>query len=278
MNRRVLYEELCSTPMRQLAERYRVSDRSLARVCERLGVPVPRHGCRARDAAEQAAVSSPRLDDCRDPDSSSGLPVPELKELQDFESLRKARDMLLAERTEEREIRVPSELVDAHPLVAQTRAALEAAEPSAEGLVTGRSSDSLDVAVSRQSLPRALLILDTLVKALELRGHPVRVVGPRKARKTVAKVLDRALPFSLEEYLEVVQNTVRLGGKLYTWRSTGKARIVPTGRLVLRIDRDSQLDVRTSWTESKKLRLEDCLNQFVASAVKLAVDSRLSER
>src|SRR5689334_22634026 len=42
--RQALYEQVWSTPMTQLAEKYRISDVGFAKICKRLNVPYPGRG------------------------------------------------------------------------------------------------------------------------------------------------------------------------------------------------------------------------------------------
>ena len=51
VDRETLYEQVWSTPMIQLAKEYRLSDRGLAKVCERLQVPVRGRGYWDEEAA-----------------------------------------------------------------------------------------------------------------------------------------------------------------------------------------------------------------------------------
>jgi hypothetical protein len=44
LDRHKLYEQVWTTPMVQLAKNYGLSDRGLAKICERLNVSVPRRG------------------------------------------------------------------------------------------------------------------------------------------------------------------------------------------------------------------------------------------
>jgi hypothetical protein len=48
LKRQELYEEVWTTPLTQLAKKYRISDVGLAKICKKLKIPVPGRGYWAR--------------------------------------------------------------------------------------------------------------------------------------------------------------------------------------------------------------------------------------
>jgi len=60
-NREELYEKVWSRPMRILAMEYGISDVGLAKVCRKLGVPVPGRGYWAKKAAGGIVPKRPSL-------------------------------------------------------------------------------------------------------------------------------------------------------------------------------------------------------------------------
>jgi hypothetical protein len=60
-NREVLYKEVWKHPVRQLAEKYGVSDVGLAKACRKLGVPLPGLGYWAKKAAGKKVPKQPPL-------------------------------------------------------------------------------------------------------------------------------------------------------------------------------------------------------------------------
>jgi len=82
---------------------------------------------------------------------------------------------------------VPGRLQSPHPLVEQTVKTLRSIAADDTGIVRSRAKASLDVAVGKGSIDRAMLLMDTLVKALEARGYPVSVATEGNKTVTVAK-------------------------------------------------------------------------------------------
>src|SRR5580704_15065238 len=58
-DRDALYEEVWSTPMKTLAQKYGISDVGLAKVCRKLTIPLPGRGYWARKQAGQKVTQAP---------------------------------------------------------------------------------------------------------------------------------------------------------------------------------------------------------------------------
>ena len=59
LTRQSLYEEVWSTPMVQLASQYGISDVGLAKICKKLGIPIPGRGYWQKKKSGQAAQPEP---------------------------------------------------------------------------------------------------------------------------------------------------------------------------------------------------------------------------
>lgn len=275
--REELYDLVWSEPMSSVAKRYRISDRGLAKVCERLKVPRPGRGYWAKKRAGHR-VSRPSLkplapganDSAVVRPHAGGDPVPEpsgpVAEQKAFES------------EEENRITVPDRVGRYHPLVGATRVALRDVGPVVGGSVP---RGALDVRVERRSRRRAFRILDTLVKALEKRSYSMSIdagVG------TVVTVGDMRITIALEERyrqeeLPITEREHRRA-RLYQWdEPRPDTKRVPTGQLMLKITDGQVTDVRRTWGDGKKQRVETCLNSFIVGLVKAAeVKSELQRR
>lgn len=91
-------------------------------------------------------------------------------------------------------------LATAHPLIDRTARALDRVQGDAADLLVPRGKGALEVIVTRGLQKRSLLILDSLIKALEKRGHAVAsgMLGLERSGEplqlTTGKLCTRGLP------------------------------------------------------------------------------------
>lgn len=117
--------------------------------------------------------------------------------------------------------------------------------------------------------------MDTLIKALKVRGHKV-IVKEGCGHVGTAVVLDDQIDFAIEEHLsrkereltrEEKQELKRYPGSYINQRHTYS----PSGRLSLKIKNVYGRGIRKSWSDGKRQRIEDFLNQFIISLLKMAI-------
>jgi hypothetical protein len=84
-----------------------------------------------------------------------------------------------------------------HPLIMQSAEIIKASEPNSLGLREPAQKGCLDIQVSKKSLPRALRIMDALIKALGGRGHQVFF----SEGSTQVRIFDVPLSFNISEQL-----------------------------------------------------------------------------
>jgi hypothetical protein len=179
---------------------------------------------------------------------------------------------------------VAAELTEPHRLVGAAARRLAKIKP-AHGVASGRPLGLLNLSVSPTSLDRALRIADALLKAILQAGLKVEVTGPAETAtdwsgRTVQRGPDRLtrvccneewIAFSLWEKVtrtedpkpEVKPQGSAWGATYTPWQPTTYS-YTPTGRLTLQMTAASGLGQRTSWSDGKRQRLEDCLAPFVS--------------
>jgi hypothetical protein len=204
VHREKLYEEVWTTPLRRLAQRYGISDVALGKICRKLNVPRPGVGYWAKIEAGAppgriplpAQASIIAIDIHPQPPASPETASEREKRLQ-----REARIEQFAH------IRVPAAIERLHPLTRSTREhfkdierKLKRPQRSGPGLRSdwfshpydrnGRysclPSEGFNLLVSLDGVDRALRILDTLAKALEKYGFVLKA-NPEKRRLEVLK-------------------------------------------------------------------------------------------
>ncbi len=178
--RKQLYELVWQKSMVQLAKDYAISDRGLAKLCARYDIPTPPRGywallevgrAPARPALppskNQARISLPSRVDGDGQETHEEI-VEAVGELKDPE-----KRIVVAER-----------LSSPCDLVAQSKAALQAAEKDYLGFLQP-PANCLAMHVSPDALPRALRIADRLIKALRERGWNVTAEQQDTTRSTM---------------------------------------------------------------------------------------------
>jgi hypothetical protein len=169
LTREELYAQVWAEPMTKLAQRYGMSDRGLAKVCTRIDIPVPGRGYWARVQSGQVPLEAklPKIKAGQKAVvnlNKRGHILEETKELQDVAGY------IESEAHPDNKIVVPDELIDPLPLVEKTTKSLRAAGADDHGMVRPRAKRCLDIRVGKESIERVARIMDTLLKALDVRG------------------------------------------------------------------------------------------------------------
>jgi hypothetical protein len=256
-DREKLYQEVWAEPMLAVAARYGVSSVALAKTCRKLGVPTPTRGYWALKPAGRAATK-PRL-----PAPKPGQQVVITRERSsDPNAVWRRREPPRLEKDAGPRIVVPPALANPHKLVAASITKVRQASASA-GWHAAPDEARLDIRVTAATLERAVLLMDTLIKGLEMRGYLIEVTAPeprpepdrsgraQAATPSVTRVsVDGA--FVALHILEMIEN--------------GQ----PSGELCISISPiPAGWNVRTAWHDGKR-PLERCLGDVVRGIVTLA--------
>lgn len=292
MKRPELYEQVWTTPMRVLAKQYGLSDVALAKICKALGVPRPGRGYWMRKAAGKPVKQIPlpplppgkfperRLSQWRDP-------------LGDQELGDDVRNLLDREADPNMAIAVPDALQSPHPLVRASAGNLRKHSKNHES--ARLEKECLDIRATRATLDRALLVCDTLIKALEARGFRVEVTtpipaiegrygpaSPGKPSRTGVHILDSFFEFHIEEGFDIVKlepkpqrSTLSSASASWAYTPRPEYRHDPNGRLALVFDRPWLGGRRGIWKDGKRQKVESCLNAVVLELVRAAVRDRV---
>jgi hypothetical protein len=197
LTREELYAQVWAEPMTSLAQRYGLSDRGLAKICTRMGIPVPGRGYWARVQSGQVPLQAklPKIKARQKAVvnlNKRGHILEETKELQDVAGY------IESEMHPENQITVPDALVDPLPLVEKTAKSLRAAGADDHGMVRPRAKRCLDIRVGKESIERAERIMDTLLKALDVRG--IELIHDEEGEGGTQLIVDgETLGFHLEE-------------------------------------------------------------------------------
>jgi len=184
-------------------------------------------------------------------------------------------DLITAEKMPENKITVPPSLDSPPSLIAMTRRSLIGTKVDAKGLKQPRARGCLDIHVGQDNIDRAMLIMDTLVKALKNRGFDICVAKETPFSPSVS-VMDEVIKFALIEDLDRTERKLtavqtKEKGKHPWMYSRQESDYSPNGVLSLKIRNDDSLNTRKTWSDGRRQRLEDCLNSFVGGLIKAAM-------
>jgi hypothetical protein len=261
LTREELYERVWAEPMKNLAPHYGLSDVGLAKTCKRLRVPVPGRGYWAKKAAGHPVKMKPLPPLPMNPSLSDrevtlGYHAEPTHVSERPNALRKQKQFEFAP---ENLVVVPDTLRSPHPLIRRTEQILKQSGKSTfKQFLYNYQESYLDVEVTRDLLPRALRIMDALLKAFEERGWKVSLSSKRKEqdRNTYVNVLGQDIPFGIREKLKKVATHATS-----SWEA--KSKDEPSGRLALVFRNSWGHGVDKSFDETPTSKLEDRLNEFI---------------
>lgn len=254
VTREELYAAVWTTPLSRLAKEYGISDVGIAKICKKLGVPRPNRGYWAK---RKAGLSK------HPPALTPGHPINEVEiyppyvDSQEREALRAIKAVI----EKNLQIVVPKRLKKPHTLTVMTQETLDVSKPNNHGLIYCSPPHGYDLAISPGLRARALLMMDTLVKALESCNVTVRLDSDLK-RMYVGNKEDEVRFCLRESYKQtrMAPPPRKKGDHLYSY--SPKYSYTPTGSLSIRIEKYLGKGVLTHW-EDKKAPIEDRLAEIV---------------
>lgn len=272
LTREQLYEMVWTEPMRVIAPRYRLSDAGLAKICRRMKIPLPGRGYwrQVEVGKQKDRPTLPPL-----PEGSKGsltkvtltLRVPRV-----YDPGAPVIAQELYEGRPERLINVADTLTRPHPLVRHARSVLHRADKDQRGVLGSWKEKYLDIHVTKESLDRALRIMDALIKGLEERGYLVEVTAAERS-ETRVRIGEDDVAIRLEERIRRTKRKPE-PGRSWAWPAYDYH---PTGELTFRVTNGVYGERgRKSWSDGKRQHLEDCLNGIVVGLV--AASEGLKER
>jgi len=274
LKREALYEEVWSEPMSALAMKYSLSDVGLAKICKKLKIPLPGRGYWQKEKMDKTPLPPLKFGDTETytlhREKKEILPIDEVHDAE-------ARVLMSLEESPQNRIQVHSRLNSPHPLIEKTLNTLNAANPDQYGRISPHSDKCFNVSITRNSINRAMRILDALVKMFVERGFSVSFrndpYNTYKGRDlTYVTVLNQKIQISLEEPVRKLERVLTPQEKKdlekHPWKYFDKYSYVPSGELVLKINNVYWGNIRHSWADGKKAKIENCLNDFVIGLIR----------
>jgi hypothetical protein len=272
ITREELYKLVWSKPLTELAKEFGMSDVGVAKVCKKLNVPRPYRGYWQLLAAGRK-LTIPKLPQARQGEPTETILSPDSYRVNFKPKNPEVVDSIEAERLAENRIKVAESLDNPHRLVRNTQILLRKGKPDESGRLhywnLPDNRPRLSVRVSKNTMSRALLIMDALVRALEARGCTVEAEDG-----TVCNIGESKVPFYLWERVRRTDRVLTEKEKEKPWWYKSH-EFIPTGELVFTLD-EYCVD-RKNWADGKKKKLEDKLNDIVAGLFAAAEQLRLRE-
>jgi hypothetical protein len=287
ISRQDLYDFVWVAPLVNIAKQFGMSDVGLAKTCRSHHIPLPGRGYWARLEAGQT-MPRPALPDTgeswmeRVAFNGSFKPASEV----DASEIPEVREELLTGS----KITVPEVMAELHPIVARAQRALSGMKARPDGFLSAPAG-VLGLHVSPKELPRAIAIVNALIYALDDRGYTVSIL--KKASEKPADYLywDRIanwepgtsarisifgeqFGFGLSELTDKVPHVSTREEQRRIDRGDRYGipvnDHVPNGNLSLWLNMPMNLGLRGTWSDGKKRRVENCLNNFVITLIKAA--------
>ena len=286
LTRQALYDLVWSEPMRKLAPRWGLSDRGLAKLCDRFVVPRPPMGYWVKRAHGKATDPTPlppwtgsdppRIYNKGGPERRGGRPAAFLDPV--------LSSLFEAEFDPPQKIRVPQTLRTAPGLVTKTRVSLRSGGTDKFGLSGPcyKDRDSVcNVVVAPSSIPRAMRLLAALIKAVDQRGGRVLPGGDKCKPASRIELEGVELFFRIREKTTqqphvLTKKELRERAEGYHW-STPRYDYHPTGRLNLELSYAANWGTLRLFKDTQKNPIEDQLNHVLAD-VYLTMDRIIRNR
>ena len=266
ITRQHLYKEVWSEPVYKVAMKYGLSDVGLAKICNRNNIPKPPLGYWTK-LAHGHKVEKPELPTVKDEQPIEIITIATQIGDEDSELLTKTCGKIDFEKRVENRIVVPDKLVTPHQYTIAAKRELYAGNIGSDNL--HYNDDWPEIAVTKPLIPRALLIMDTLIKALEQRGYDM----------STFKIFGEPVGLRLHEHLDSI---VKDSAKKWMQESGYKTHYSsydydhpPSGRLTLSLGaRMTGTGLQKNWTDGKTQRIENILNDFICGMIRQAAVSR----
>lgn len=273
-NREDLYEEVWSVPMSSLAKKYSLSDVGLAKICKKLKIPVPGRGYWAKGVLNKLPLPPLKYGEVSTHtlhrEKREILPI-------DEEHENSVQALILFEEDPKNKIQVYERLTSPHPIIEKTLNTLKEAKADLYGRLFLLADKCFNVSITRNSISKAMRILDALLKGLDKRGFCLSLssdpYNPHRNRNlSHVTVLKQKIEISLDEPVKKVDRVLTPAEEKdrlkHPWKYHEKSVYVPSGELALRINNVHWGEIRRTWSDGKKVRLQDCLNDFMIGLIR----------
>lgn len=267
LTRKQLYDLVWQKPMMVIAKEYGLSDKGLAKLCERNGIPVPPRGYWAKKAAGHK-VSKPPLVMPEAQEAETILllrkATPVIKNIEITEALpQEIQDAINRESLPKNQITVPQTLHNPHVIIAHWIKEDDESWENSRRWGLGDKSPKTTPLHQRQRR-----ILSALLKALEARGFALET--DRTYTRRICIEHERyKLHVHIEEYIRRQRRELTRQEKIE--RSWGQQKWAiereNTDQLVLKISSDHRRHLYKKFSDTEDHLLEAQLNKVIVGII-----------
>jgi len=271
LTRQEMYDLVWSVPASKLSERFGLSGRGLAKLCERHDIPVPERGWWAKTAAGQKVEKAPL-----GPAKNPYLETIQVYVREDFRHWLSAEELAAFEQrlTEEKTATLPILPTSAdsrHPLIVGSRRKFKN---------SASTSLHIEISVTKDLRERALCAAAALLSACESRGHSFVQRPGSEDGVAALKVCDQLVGIKLEEPMlnvphvlsksEAREKAVGRGWNIPKYDS------VPSGKLAIVLDHRADGERRT-FSSTNDRTMESVIADVMKALVRIAMRLRADE-
>ena len=214
LTRQVLYDLVWSEPLSRLAKKYKISDNGLRKICKRMNIPIPAmgHWQKIQYKKKVTIIKLPEKYDGKDEiilhekgsdDTKIDTPLAQLRGL--TQSIEDSKDLqlIVPDRMSSKPDHLIKSTMDYYDAVRRYYRSHHGTHPDRINV--------LNIEVNEENRPRALRLLDTIIKVLRARNHDVIA----DHFTTYAKIGDEQVKFRLREKQRVSDVKTSYGGRQY---------------------------------------------------------------
>ncbi len=287
VDRETLYNEVWTDPVILVAPRYGLSDVGLAKICRALSIPLPSRGYWAKVKAGRIMGRAPLPKLKQQGEINTGL----VKLPPEKAAVREAARKTAAKIRKETPVLPPPEETSSsspHPLVRATSKRLRQRDgwPEDTQLRTA-PKEVLNLSVTRDSIERALGIVDVLLKALIKQGFDVEVNAERGVTLLKWVETGTTIEFVMTEYVRRSRHQItpaeERAQKRYWARNRWDSSVsfphtpmydyTPSGVLTIQVGRWPS----KTWKDTPKTQLEKRMGEVIVGIVVFAQDTYAKE-
>lgn len=271
LTRQELYERVWTVSMRKLAAEYGLSDVGLAKLCDRHEIPKPPVGYWAKLEVGKApprppllAASAPTLETislvhatARKQSASPASTDPEI-----VEALERAKALVIRLPEKDGKVHIEAERATRH-----SEKTVKPATPSSRQRSPVDLVKCCEVSVSQSCSERAARIVEALMQACDEMGMKVKTIQDRDTSSPHVEFLGECFRFYVREKLKQQLHQPKPGER-YSYH---KYDYEPRGLLELRLLHKESYGIERSWTDRKRLKIEDAIGEIIEAMV-MAVD------
>lgn len=256
LTRQELYELVWSKPMLHVAKELGISDRGLAKRCNRHDIPIPGLGYWRRVECGQALDRIPLPESPRWDNRTIYLRGQQDQEDSILNQSSFVEEVIRYEADPANRIMVPEHIGKHHPLVSEALTAIKKEHWVDQCDRLALSGGYLDWRASKAELPRSARILTTLINALEKRGYSIQFGGTEAGVLIEGQVVNFQLWEHMKRYDHPDYSPDSYSVHKWFYR--------PTGNLILRIIDYCDLP-RKQWKDKPGKPIDNSLNAFIVA-------------